>query len=430
MDFYEIKEDLIIEQSCGLSIAYYDDSVNDLKELILLIQNAGKHAVVWNYARGFVLNNLSEDSSLHNEDDSTLSLTKPSEAIRFIISRPQENINYILEDFHHVIGTKENINPSVCEIRSLLKELSHQMIKRQEKIYFFVPSSYELPVELLPFFNKFPINNKNKNSLLDKYGQLMIENEYINQLKPLIGADDIIERVIQILSRMESNNPLLVGYPGVGKTAVVEGFAKLLKNDDVPNNLKGRMLYSLSLNTLVAGTKYRGTFEKRLQALMDEVLKKKDQLIIFIDEMHTLLKIGSTEGSSGAGDILKPVLARGDFPTIGATTFEGSEYLSHDPAFSRRFNRIIVKEPTPGETLRILNGIAPCFEKYHKIKIEDGALMAAVDLSIKYIKDQYLPGKAIALIDSASAYCQIKKRNTMDESDVFLEIEKMKNFCI
>lgn len=412
-----------IMPSPHLFLVPYDNHPEDLRRLIHTINDEGKTSVVWSSTRGFMLHHHSTRLPL-SENIGEPALSDPKEAVKFIIKKAQTQMDYIFEDFHHFIGKKDSIHPDIGEIRSLIKEMARSLNGREEKVFFFVPSSYELPPELTPFFNQLPKAGKRTKGFLEKFGLLLTEEDFILQSKPVIGADAQIERVIQILSQMETNNPLLVGHPGVGKTAVVEGFAKALFKGKVPANLKGRMLYLISLNCLVAGTKYRGEFEERLEGLMEDVLQNKNRIIVFIDEIHTLLNVGSAEGAIGAGDALKPVLARGEFPCIGATTFDGAEYLLKDHALSRRFKKVIIKEPTPDETVRILKGIAGCFEKHHSIKIEDVALMSAVYLSKKYLPDEYLPGKAIALIDGAAAYCRMKGVDTVKEEDIMLEIDK------
>ncbi|MBW2061410.1 MAG: ATP-dependent Clp protease ATP-binding subunit [Deltaproteobacteria bacterium] len=406
-----------------LFLVPYDNHPEDLKKLIHTINDEGRTSILWNHARGFMVHHHSRSYPLsENIGESTLS--DPKEAIKFIIDKAQIQVDYIFEDFHHFIGKRDTVHPEIGEIRSLIKEMSRSINGREENIYFFVPSSYDLPPELTPFFNQLSKAERKAKGFLEKFGLLLTEENFIMQSKPVIGADAQIERVVQILSQMETNNPLLVGHPGVGKSAVVEGFAKALFKGDVPANLKGRMLYLISLNCLVAGTKYRGEFEERLEGLMEDVLKNKNRIIVFIDEIHTLLNAGSAEGAIGAGDALKPVLARGEFPCIGATTFDGAKYLFKDHALSRRFKKVVINEPSPDETLRILKGIAGCFEKHHSIKIEDVALMSAAYLSIKYLPDEYLPGKAIALIDGAAAYCRMKGAGRVREEDIMLEIEK------
>ena len=406
-----------------LFIVPYDNHPEALKRLVHTINAEGKTSIIWNLARGFMLNHYTKRYAL-SQNMSESALSDPKEAIKFIIDKAQNEVYYVFEDFHHLIGNEKSIHPDIGEIRSMIKEMGRRLEGRKEKVFFLVPSSYELPLEMAPFFDLLPGAPKGTKGFLEKFGLLLTEENSILRSKPVIGADAQIERVIQILSQMETNNPLLVGHPGVGKTAVVEGFAKALFEGRVPAHLKGRMLYLISLNGLVAGTKYRGEFEERLEGLMEDVLQNKNRIIVFIDEIHTLLNAGSAEGAIGAGDALKPVLARGEFPCIGATTFDGAEQLLMDQALARRFKKITIKEPSPDETLRILKGIAGCFEKHHSLKIEDSALMSAVYLSKKHLPDEYLPGKAIALLDGAAAYCGMKGVDTVKEEDIMLEIEK------
>ncbi|MBF0510304.1 MAG: ATP-dependent Clp protease ATP-binding subunit, partial [Deltaproteobacteria bacterium] len=233
----------------------------------------------------------------------------------------------------------------------------------------------------------------------------------------------IIDRVIQILSQMETNNPLLVGHPGVGKTAIVDGLARAIYARQVPPGLKDKTVYSLSLTNLIAETRYRGDLEARMEGLMAEVIRKKDKVIIFIDEIHTLVHAGASEGGIGVGDILKPVLSRGEFPCIGATTVTGSNQFLKDPALARRFKRVIVKEPSPGEALKILRGICVCLEKHHGLRIDDAALVSAVDLCLTKISDEYLPSKAISLVDGAAAYCRMRGRERVTRQDILDEIQ-------
>ncbi|MBF0234631.1 MAG: ATP-dependent Clp protease ATP-binding subunit, partial [Desulfamplus sp.] len=306
-----------------LSLVKYNDPMEEMDQLIAQVVADGKIPVLWSKARGLMLKHLSKQYPLF-ADVNTAKTADPKEIIRFIISRPQGRIVYILEDFHHYIGEKDVVNPAVGEIRSLIKDLNRTLGPRGEQVYLFVPESYDMPPELALFFAHSPKRPKAVNGYLDRYGHLMTDSGYLAKTKPLIGGSAVIERLIQILTQMETNNPLLVGYPGVGKTAVVEGLAMSMATGAVSARLKGKMLYSLSLNSLIAGTRYRGDLEVRLQGLMDEMLCKKDKIIIFIDEIHTLLDAGAAEGSMSASEFLKPLLARGEFPCIGATTFEGA----------------------------------------------------------------------------------------------------------
>ena len=239
---------------------------------------------------------------------------------------------------------------------------------------------------------------------LNKYGQNLIEKAKDGKMDPVIGRDGEIRNVIRILSRKTKNNPVLIGEPGVGKTAVVEGLAQRIVAGDVPDNLKDRIIIALDMGALVAGAKYRGEFEERLKAVLDEVKKSEGRIILFIDEMHTIVGAGANEGSMDAGNMLKPMLARGELHCIGATTLdEHRKYIEKDPALERRFQPVMVNEPTVEDTISILRGIKERYEVFHGVKITDSALVAAAKLSSRYISDRFLPDKAIDLVDEACA---------------------------
>ncbi len=253
---------------------------------------------------------------------------------------------------------------------------------------------------------------------LSKYGQDLVEKARNQKLDPVIGRDSEIRNVIRILSRKTKNNPVLIGEPGVGKTAVVEGLAQRIVRGDVPEGLKEKKIFSLDMGALVAGAKYRGEFEERLKAVLEEVRKSDGQIILFIDELHLIVGAGKTDGAMDAGNMLKPMLARGELHCIGATTLdEYRKYIEKDPALERRFQPVLVDEPTVEDTISILRGIKERYEVFHGVKITDGALVSAATLSNRYISDRFLPDKAIDLVDEACAMIKTEMDSMPAEMD-------------
>ncbi|MBO5345085.1 MAG: AAA family ATPase, partial [Clostridia bacterium] len=247
-------------------------------------------------------------------------------------------------------------------------------------------------------------NPENTYDVLKKYGSNLVELARLNKLDPVIGRDDEIRNVIRILSRKTKNNPVLIGEAGVGKTAIAEGLALRIFKGDVPTSLKNHEIFSLDMGSLVAGAKYRGEFEERLKAVLQEVKKSEGRIILFIDELHLIVGAGKTDGAMDAGNILKPLLARGELHCIGATTLdEYRKYIEKDPALERRFQPVLVNEPTVEDTITILRGIKERYEVFHGVKIADNALVSAAVLSNRYITDRFLPDKAIDLVDEACA---------------------------
>lgn len=254
---------------------------------------------------------------------------------------------------------------------------------------------------------------------LEKYGTDLVKEARSGKMDPIIGRDEEIRDVIRILSRKTKNNPVLIGEPGVGKTAIVEGLAQRIVKNDVPDNLKNKTIISLDMGSLVAGAKYRGEFEERLKAVLKEVKKSEGQIILFIDEIHNIVGAGKAEGSMDAGNLLKPMLARGELHLIGATTLdEYRENIEKDKALERRFQRVLVQEPTVEDTISILRGLKERFEIFHKVRIHDSALVAAATLSNRYITDRFLPDKAIDLVDEACATINVEMNSRPTELDV------------
>ena len=278
------------------------------------------------------------------------------------------------------------------------------------------------------------MENKNGSSsvqYLEKFAVNLNERAAQGKLDPVIGRDEEIRRVLQILSRRTKNNPILVGEPGVGKTAISEGIAQKIVDGDVPENLKSRKIYSLDMGALIAGAKYQGEFEERLKAVVKEVVDSDGEIILFIDEIHTLVGAGRSSGAMDASNILKPALARGELRTIGSTTLdEYQKYFETDKALERRFQMVMVDEPSPAESIAIMRGLKERYENHHKVKIEDDALIAAVNLSHRYITNRFLPDKAIDLVDEAASKLRLEMNSVpepiaqLDSEIRQLEIEK------
>ena len=266
---------------------------------------------------------------------------------------------------------------------------------------------------------------------LGKYAINLNEQARSGKLDPVIGRDEEIRRVLQILSRRTKNNPILVGEPGVGKTAIAEGIARRIIDGDVPENLKSKVIYSLDMGALIAGAKYQGEFEERLKAVVQEVVQSEGEILLFIDEIHTLVGAGKSSGAMDAANILKPALARGELRTIGATTLdEFQKYFEQDKALERRFQKVMVDEPSQEDAISILRGLKERYENHHQVRIKDEAIVAAVELSNRYITSRFLPDKAIDLVDEAASRLRLEMNSVPDEIDSLerrmrqLEIER------
>ena len=273
--------------------------------------------------------------------------------------------------------------------------------------------------------------NQEKENVLEKYGRNINEAVLAGKIDPVIGRDEEIRNITRVLQRKTKNNPVLIGEPGVGKTAIIEGLAQRIIRGDVPENLKEAKLVSLDIGALIAGAKFRGEFEERLKAVLKEVEDSNGEIIMFIDELHTVVGAGATEGSTDAGNLLKPMLARGTLRCIGATTInEYRKYIEKDPALERRFQPVMVDEPSVEDTISILRGLKQRYEVHHGVRIKDSALVAAAKLSDRYITDRFLPDKAIDLVDEAASSLRIEIDSMPEELDMLvrqkmqLEIER------
>ena len=275
------------------------------------------------------------------------------------------------------------------------------------------------------------MNNQNQEKFLDRFAKNLVQQAQAGKLDPVVGRDDEIRRVLQILSRRTKNNPILVGEPGTGKTAIVEGLAERILKGDVPENLKRKQLYSLDMGALIAGAKYQGEFEERLKGVVNEVVESGGEIILFIDEIHTLVGTGATGGAMDAANILKPALSRGELRSIGATTLdEYQKYFEKDKALERRFQIVTVDEPDEMSSISILRGLKERYENHHKVRIQDNAIIAAVQLSTRYITERFLPDKAIDLMDEAAAKLRMEHDSVPEDLDEItrrlkqLEIER------
>ena len=345
---------------------------------------------------------------------------------------------YVAQDVDQALNSAEkiaaNMKDEFVSVEHLFLSLldnANDKLKQLFKDYHITKDTFLKILMGVRGATRVTTNTPDTYDALKKYGDDLVERARSKKLDPVIGRDEEIRNVIRILSRKTKNNPVLIGEPGVGKTAIAEGLAQRIVRGDVPHSLQDKTIFSLDMGALIAGAKYRGEFEERLKAVLNEVKKSDGKIILFIDELHTIVGAGKTEGSMDAGNLLKPMLARGELHCIGATTLnEYHQYIEKDPALERRFQPVMVDEPTVEDTIAILRGLKERFEVFHGVKIQDQALIAAATLSNRYITDRFLPDKAIDLVDEACAMIRTEIDSMPMELDVIqrkiiqLEIEE------
>jgi ATP-dependent Clp protease ATP-binding subunit ClpB len=369
---------------------------------------------------------LLTDNILDTLEDSQSSATlSPSYQIYLTpeLAQVLESSGKVAQNLEDEFISTEHLFVALLEVQGRAREILERFKINKENVLSVLVDIRE--------GNVSDVEQAPKNRAIQKYTRSLTQLAKENKLDPVIGRDNEIHRLIQILSRRTKNNPILIGEAGVGKTAIVEGLANRMASGDVPESLKGKDLVSLDLGSLIAGTKYRGEFEDRLKKIMKEIEKADGQIILFVDEIHTIVGAGSAEGSMDASNMLKPALSRGELRAIGATTLkEYQKYIEKDPALTRRFQPVYVNEPSVEDATAILRGLKERYELYHGVKITDDAIIAAVDLSSRYITDRFLPDKAIDLIDEASSQLKISLENKpalLEETHrkiMRLEIEK------
>lgn len=368
------------------------------------------------------------------------------------ISRLNETLDKQIEAFPKVSGSNvylsSNTNTALQKAQSYLKEFKDEFVsvehillgilsvndKVSSALKDYGVNEKDLKTAIISLRGDSKVTGQNAEATynaLNKYARNLNEYAESGKLDPVIGRDEEIRRVIQILSRRTKNNPVLVGEPGVGKTAIAEGIAFRIIKGDAPDNLKGKTVYSLDMGALVAGAKYKGEFEERLKAVVNEVIKSDGEIILFIDEIHTLVGAGGGEGAMDAANILKPALARGELRAIGATTLnEYQKYIEKDKALERRFQRVLVDEPDAADAISILRGLKERYETHHKVRIKDEAIIASVEMSQRYIADRFLPDKAIDLMDEAASKLRLEMNSVPEAVDELerrimqLEIER------
>jgi hypothetical protein len=411
----------------SLFVAAYTDSRKLIERFTRVSAQLGFIALQWTFSEGFERIGdkyagkyvISDDYLLHAK-------LSPLETLGVIRNECQSHTMYLLEDFHYYLKRENLSGQEFVELISIMKSMP-EVLRRQNSFVVILAPTLDLPPEVAPIFGIIRDEVAGRRMhYLERFGRDLTEQVEEGRIKPIVGRDREIYSCLKVLSQMEANNPILVGKAGVGKTAVVEGLAHLIVKKEVPAMFRDRRIIALNLNAIVSGTKYRGEFETRIEGLVEEVKSNLGRIIVFIDEIHTLLGMGSTEGSTGAENILKPSLARGEFPCIGATTAEEyRQYIEQDRALARRFQTVIVPEPDIPQSVNILKGIKSVYERHYGLKITDQALAACVEMAARFLPMQCFPGKAIRMLDGACASASLAGRDSVNEEGVVEEFNRL-----
>ena len=420
---FTLKAQTALTQASEIAQSYKNQSIEPVHLLAALIQDSEGIVPQLILKLGVNLNTIIIKTGeliqslpkVTNSDDSYLS-NKSTE----VLKKASKEATLLKDEF---IST-EHIFIAITTINNHTSELLKRYDLTKESIY--------TALQTIRGSSRITDNNpEEKLGALKKYGRLLNSEVHNGKIDPVIGRDEEIRRVLQVLSRRTKNNPVLIGEPGVGKTAIVEGIARRIVDGDVPESLSSKLVYTLDMGALIAGTQFRGQFEERLKAVIKEVTEAQGEVILFIDEIHILIGAGASSGSMDAANILKPALARGELRCIGATTLdEYQKYIEKDSALERRFQKVFVSEPSVDDTISILRGLKEKYEIHHGIKITDAAIIAASELSNRYVTDRFLPDKAIDLIDEAGSKLRIEIDSLPESIDIIerkirqLEIEK------
>jgi hypothetical protein len=409
----------------NLFVAAYTDSRKLIERFRRISSQLGLNPLQWTLSEGFrEIADPYARNYLINDNYLLQAKLSPLETLGVIRNECLHQTLYLLEDFHYYLKRENLSGQEFGELISLMKSMP-EVLKDRNSIVVILAPTLDLPPEVAPIFGVIRDEESGRRlHFLERFGRDLTHQVENGRIKPIIGRDREIYACLKVLSQMEANNPILVGKAGVGKTAVVEGLAHLIMKKEVPAMFRDKRIIALNLNAMVSGTKYRGEFESRIEGLVQEVKSNVGRIIVFIDEIHTLLGMGSTEGSTGAENILKPSLARGEFPCIGATTSEEyRKYIEPDKALARRFQTVPISEPDRTQSQDILKGIKSVYENHYSLEITDQALAACVEMAARFLPQECFPGKAIRILDGVCASASLAGLDSVTEKNVAEEFK-------